>query len=59
MKGGFLFMKKITLEEFIKERVKENKELFSKKELTNIEENIILIKKIYILALINSKDVNK
>lgn len=52
-------MKKITLEEFIKERVKENKELFSKKELTNIEENIILIKKIYILALINSKDVNK
>lgn len=52
-------MKKKTLENFIKDRVRENKKMFSQKELTKIEENIILIKKIYILALINSKDINK
>lgn len=44
-------------EEIIKERIEENKELFSKEELCIIEKNDTIIKKIYLLGLINGRDV--
>lgn len=50
-------MKDEKLEDFIIERIYENKEMFSKNELTKIDENIILIKKIYILALKNANNI--
>lgn len=50
-------MKEEKLEDFIKERIYENKEMFSENELTKIDENIILIKKIYILSLKNAGNI--
>ena len=52
-------MKKMKLEDFIRKRIFENRKMFSKKELTKIDENIILIKKIYILALKDSLNMYK
>ena len=45
------------MEEILKQRIKENEELFSKEELKTIENNIILTKKIYIIGLINGKQI--
>lgn len=45
---------KDVLKEFLQKRIKENKELFSNKELEIIEKNINIFKKIYILGI---KDV--
>lgn len=47
------------LEEFIKERIEENKLLFSKKEMKCIKQEFNIIKKIYLLGFINSKDCFK
>lgn len=52
-------MKSIMLEEFIKERIKENKELFSIEELQFIKKNRKCIDKIYLLGAINSRDCYK
>lgn len=45
------------LEEIVKERIKENKKLFSKEELKTIENNIILTKKVYMIGLVNGKQI--
>ena len=45
------------LEEIVKERIKENKKLFSKEELKTIENNIILTKKVYVIGLVNGKQI--
>lgn len=46
-----------SLDRFIEQRIKENKKMFSKKELVVIKNNKSLIKKIYILAIRNIKDI--
>lgn len=48
-------MESITLESYIAERIKENKELFTKEELQWIRENKKGTHKIYLLGAINSK----
>jgi len=45
------------LEEIVKERIKENEKLFSKEELKTIENNIILTKKVYMIGLVNGKQI--
>ncbi len=42
-----------SIERFILERIKENKELFTDKELEFIRDNTIITKKIYLLGAIN------
>lgn len=46
-------------DEIIEERIKENKELFTEKELNYIYDNFDLVKKIYLLGLINGREVYK
>ncbi len=50
-------MKENIVGEIVKERIKENKELFDKKEYSMLEENINLAKKMYILGFINAKSI--
>ena len=40
-------------EEIVRERIKENEELFSKEELQIIEKNSLLIEKIYLLGVLD------
>lgn len=46
--------KDVILEEIFQERISENVKLFSKEELTIIENNSILMKKMYMLGLIDT-----
>lgn len=48
-------MESITLEEFVKARIEENKELFTQEELRWIEENRRCINKVYLLGVMNTK----
>ncbi len=48
--------KESDLQNFIKERIKENRKLFTTEELHLINENYNLIKKIYILAAKDSRE---
>ncbi len=41
------------MEKFIRERVKDNKKLFSKEEIEIIESNMNVIRKIYILSILD------
>ena len=50
-------MKENIVGEIVKERIKENKELFDKKEYSMLEENINLAKKMYRLGFINAKSI--
>ncbi len=45
---------KTDLEKFINERIEENKDIFTNKELKIIESNDLLAKKIYILGIADS-----
>ncbi len=47
------------MEEWIKERIKENEELFSKEELKITKNNFSLIKKMYLIGLINGREIYK
>lgn len=47
------------MEKFIKERIKENKELFSKEELKIIDNNVNVVKKIYILSILDTYKIMK
>ena len=49
-------MRDVVLNNFIKERIRENKKLFSKKELECIKHNKDCICKIYLLACKNAKE---
>lgn len=49
-------MKKVVLNHFIKERIEENRELFTKEELEVIEKNEKCINKIYLLGAVNTKN---
>lgn len=53
------YEERIVLDNFIKERIRENEEIFTKKELAKASEEFILIKKIYLLGLINGSDIYK
>ncbi len=50
-------MEKDVVEEIVKERVKENERLFSEKELKLIRNNSRIFTKIYLLGLINGRDI--
>lgn len=45
------------MNEFIRERIKENDNLFTKEESTIIESNFTLMKKIYLLGFINASNL--
>lgn len=45
------------VEEIVKERVKENEELFTMEELKFIKDNSKILKKVYLLGLVNGKNV--
>lgn len=47
------------MEEWVKERIEENKELFTRQEIELMKNNIELCKKIYIMAIINTKEAQK
>lgn len=51
-------MKNLNLDKFIRKRVKDNQNLFARAELECIEKNLTTIKKIYLLALSDSKQLN-
>lgn len=46
-----------SIEKFILERIEENKELFTQKEMEIIKSNKIIIKKIYLLGAINFNEI--
>lgn len=46
-------------EQIIKDRIKENENLFSEEELLIINSNIKVIKKIYLLGLTNGRNIYK
>lgn len=50
-------MEKEILEEIVRERIRENKELFNKDEYNILEGNINLAKKMYILGFINARSI--
>ena len=45
------------MEELIKQRIEENEKLFNDRELKIINKNIILTKKIYLIGLINGREI--
>lgn len=45
------------IEEIVKQRVEENQELFSEKEIQIINNNPTVMKKVYLLGLLNGKDL--
>lgn len=45
------------LERFIEERIKQNKELFTNKEISIINQNKEIVKKIYMLGAINFNNI--
>lgn len=45
------------IEEIVKKRIEENQELFSKKEIEIINNNPVIIKKIYLLGLLDGKNL--
>lgn len=49
----------ISVEKILKERIKENEELFNKEEIALLNNNIRIIKKIYLLGLINGRNIYK
>ena len=49
----------VEMEEWVKERIEENKELFTTEELVIIQENLELCKKLYIMAIVNLNDTYK
>lgn len=50
-------MEKEILKEIVRERIRENEELFDNEEYSILEENINLAKKMYILGFINARDI--
>lgn len=50
-------VKNVTLNNFVKERIKENGGLFSKQECDIINNNSSLIRKIYILGVKDGKEI--
>ncbi len=50
-------MEEKIVEEIVKDRIEENKGLFSKEEYNILEGNINLAKKMYILGFINAKSI--
>lgn len=52
-------MKSIFLENFIEERIEENKNLFTKEEIEFMKNNKECLHKVYLLGAINSRDCYK
>ena len=50
-------MEKENVEKIVKERIKENEDLFTMEELKFITDNDNIIKKVYFLGILDSKDV--
>lgn len=49
-------MKHVTLDHFIKERIKENEKLFSEEDFKYMKKNQECIKKIYLIGFTNAKE---
>lgn len=47
------------VEKIMKERIKENEKLFNKNDLKIINNNINIMKKIYLMGLINGREIWK
>ena len=45
------------VEEIIRERIEENKNLFTEDEIKKINKEIMLIKKMYVLGFINARQI--
>ncbi len=52
-------MKSISLEDFIKERIQENKKLFTREEMEFMKNNKECLHKVYLLGAINGRDCYK
>lgn len=50
------YEKEIVLNCFVKGRIEENSQLFTKEDLIKIEDDFALAKKLYLLGFINCKD---
>lgn len=50
-------MEQKILEEIMKERIEENKNLFSERELDFINNNMDIVKKIYCIGYYNSREI--
>ncbi len=50
-------MEENIVEEIVRERIKENRTLFNNEEYNILEENINLVKKMYILGFINARSI--
>ena len=59
MKKDVVLNKKINVESFVSERLKENENLFTEEELKNINMNKECAKKIYLLGFINARNCYK
>ena len=46
------------MEKFIRQRIKENKNLFNEDEILQIEKNYTIMKKIYILGISDGKEIS-
>ena len=50
-------MEKLNVEKIVKERIKENEKLFTGEELIFLNNHVNLIKKIYLIGLMNGKQI--
>lgn len=48
---------KNVVEKIVKERIKENEKLFTMEELKIIKDNAKIVKKIYLIGLVNGKQI--
>lgn len=46
-------MEKLNVEKIVKERIKENKKIFNKEELIFLNNNVNIIKKIYLVGIVD------
>lgn len=59
MKRGYYFMKNVVLEEIFEKRIKANTKLFAEKELELIRKNKSIAEKLYMLGIIDGKEIYK
>lgn len=53
------YEEEIILNNFAKERIEENEELFLNEEIELVKNNVSIVKKIYLLGLIDGREIYK
>lgn len=53
------YEEEIILDNFVKEKIEENEELFLKEEIELVKNNVSTVKKIYLLGLIDGREIYK